>query len=268
MPLAMSAQTSHLPLNRKTAIVTGASRGIGAGLAYDLAQRGAEVVIIYTSEKSSGLVEDLINKIALLPHQPRTFSVRADLSQADSPASIISAIQKWVESTGRELKIDILVNNAAVELNRRLGDITPADFAHVYDLNVRGTLLMTQAVLPHLVPKGRIVNISSVGSRAGFASLGLYCSSKAAIEGLTRVWAAELGANGTTVNAVNPGPVQSEMLEKIPKDIVEGQKKSTPVEQRLGTIDDVAQVVGWLASEESRWITGQVISASGGWAMY
>jgi 3-oxoacyl-[acyl-carrier protein] reductase len=85
---------------------------------------------------------------------------------------------------------------------------------------------------------------------------------------MTRCWAAELGGEGHTVNAVNPGPVQSQLLENIPKEIVEMQKAQTPVQNRIGTVDDVAQVVAWLASEESRWVSGQVISASGGWAMY
>lgn len=149
-----------------------------------------------------------------------------------------------------------------------LGSITPSDFAYVYDLNVRGALLITQAILPYLAPNGRIINISSVGSRAGFKELGLYCSSKAALEGLTRCWAAELGKNGTTVNAVNPGPVQSEMLDNIPKDIVDMQKAQTPLQNRVGTVEEVAAVVCWLAGEDSRWVTGQTINASGGWTMY
>jgi 3-oxoacyl-[acyl-carrier protein] reductase len=174
----------------------------------------------------------------------------------------------WLKTQGKEDKVHILINNAGIELVKRLGNITPEDFASVYDVNVRGTLLMTQAVLPFLAPRGRIVNISSVGARAGFAGLSVYCSSKAAIEGLTRCWAAELGHNGTTVNTVNPGPVQSEMLDNIPEEIVEAQKKATPLQNRVGTVEEVADLVGWLASEESRWVTGQTISASGGWAMY
>jgi 3-oxoacyl-[acyl-carrier protein] reductase len=165
-------------------------------------------------------------------------------------------------------KIDILVNNAGVELVKDLGPITPEDFESVYNLNVRGTLLMTQAVLPHLPAAGRVINISSVGARCGFPGLSVYCSSKAAIEGLTRCWAAELGENGTTVNCVNPGPVQTELIENIPKDIVEEQKANTPIKKGLGTVDDVAKIACWLAGEDSRWITGQVISASGGWAIY
>jgi 3-oxoacyl-[acyl-carrier protein] reductase len=180
----------------------------------------------------------------------------------------METINSWLKTQGKEEKVHILVNNAGIELVRRLGDITPEDFASVYDVNVRGTLLMTQAVLPFLGPSGRIINISSVGGRAGFAGLSMYCSSKAAIEGLTRCWAAELGHDGTTVNTVSPGPVQSEMLDNIPKEIVEAQKKATPLQNRVGTVEEVADIVGWLAGEESRWVTGQTISASGGWAMY
>lgn len=117
-------------------------------------------------------------------------------------------------------------------------------------------------------PKSRVINISSVGGRAGFANLSLYTSSKAALEGLTRSWAGELGSNGTTVNAVAPGPVQSEMLDSIPKEIVQLQKASTPVEKRVGTPQEVSNVVSWLAGEESAWVSGQTVNVSGGWTMY
>lgn len=161
-------------------------------------------------------------------------------------------------------QVDILVNNAGVERVRALGDITAADFAAVYDVNVRGVLLVTQAVLPHLrAPGGRVVNIGSVGARAGFRDLSLYCSSKAALEGLTRCWAAELGGRAVTVNCVNPGPVQSEMLANIPPAIVDAQKAATPLENRLGTVQEVADIVAALAGRDGAWITGQVISASG-----
>lgn len=130
-------------------------------------------------------------------------------------------------------------------------------------------MLLVKAVQPHLRPGGgRIINMSSVGGRAGFKGLSLYCSSKAALEGFTRCWAAELGSEGHTVNAVSPGPVETELLENIPREIVEMQKRMTPLENRVGTVDDIAQLVAWLASEESRWVSGQVLSASGGWAMY
>lgn len=127
---------------------------------------------------------------------------------------------------------------------------------------------MLQAVKPYLRKPGRIINIASVGARIGFKDLSLYCMSKAALEGLTRCWAVELGADGHTVNSVNPGPCESDLLDNIPKELTDLQKSLTPVENRTGTEDDVAQIVAWLASEESRWVTGQAYSASGGYAMY
>lgn len=161
-----------------------------------------------------------------------------------------------------------MVNNAGIEVVKSIGDIDVDDFSLVYDLNVRAPMLLMKEVLPYLRSPGRIVNMGSVGGRHGFKNLSVYCSSKAAVEGLTRCWAAELGVAKHTVNTVNPGPVPSELLDNIPKDIIEMQKQNTPMENRLGTLDDIAQIVAWLASEESRWVTGQALSASGGFAMY
>jgi 3-oxoacyl-[acyl-carrier protein] reductase len=109
--------------------------------------------------------------------------------------------------------------------------------------------------------------MSSVGARFGAPQLAVYAASKAAIEGLTRSLAMELGDAGHTVNAVAPGPTESEMLADVPKDIVDNQLKTTAVQHRVGTADDVAQIVSWLASESSRWVSGQTISASGGFLM-
>lgn len=161
------------------------------------------------------------------------------------------------------LHIDILVNNAGVDIVRPLADITAADIDFVYGVNVRGVVLLTQALLPHFNAGGRIINIGSVGARAGFKAMSLYCSSKAALEGLTRCWAAELGDDGTTVNCVNPGPVPSAMLDGVPPEIVAMQKASTPVQNRLGTVAEIADVVGALAGRDGAWVSGQVISASG-----
>ncbi|KAF2466751.1 NAD(P)-binding protein [Lindgomyces ingoldianus] len=254
--------TSHLPLQNKVAIVTGSSRGIGAGLAFELARRGAKVTIVYTSSKSETLANALVAKIASLGSGSQATVVRADLSQVDAGERIVEATLAAFGDS-----IDILVNNAGLEFDRSLLQTTAEDYAAIFDINVRGALLMTKAVLPHLRVPGRIINVSSVGARFGFARLALYSASKAALEGLTRGLAAELGDVGHTVNAVGPGPTESEMLDNIPKDIVEMQKRWTPVGHRAGTVDDIAQVVGWLAEEQSRWISGQTISASGGFMM-
>ncbi|KAK4119963.1 NAD(P)-binding protein [Parathielavia appendiculata] len=197
-------------------------------------------------------MEALIEKIDGLGNGSKAIKIKADLRDPSVPKQIL---EQTFQAFGTG--VDILINNAGAELVKPLQEITVEDFASIYDLNVRGPLLMTQAVLPHLRRPGRIINISSVGARYGFKDLSVYCSSKAALEGLTRCWAADLGAAGHTVNAVNPGPVQTQLMENIPKEYIEMQKSQTPVENRIGTVDDIAQIVAWLASEESRWISGQ-----------
>lgn len=275
----MTIEVNHsLPLDGKIALITGASRGLGAGIALELACRGAsvryhswqgpvsstntvwQVVLAYASPSSEAKINAIVEKIQALPHKPAVHVVRADLSSVDGPKEVLASLLRW---KGSDLHLDILVNNAGLERVKSLAEIQLEDYDAVFDLNVRGIILLTQAVLPYLNPAARIVNLSSVGSRAGFKNLSLYCSSKAALEGLTRCWAAELGGNGTTVNCVNPGPVQSEMLDSIPKEIVEMQKAQTPIQNRLGTVQEIADIVAGLAGKDGAWITGQVISASG-----
>ncbi|KAI1801095.1 NAD(P)-binding protein [Daldinia bambusicola] len=255
----------NLPLSGKVAIVTGSSRGIGKEIALELARRGAAVVLTYVSQRSENLVKDICQTVESLPHKPRVYACQVDLSTLEGPQILIKSLLTWSE---QNLKIDILVNNAGVENTKALKDLTVDDYNTVFNLNVRGPLLLTQAVLPYLNSHGRIINISSVASRSGFKNFGLYGASKAALEGLTRTWAQELGGNGTTVNCVNPGPVQSDMLENIPKEIVEAQKASTAVQNRVGTVSEIANIVASLAGKDGAWITGQSISASGGYAMY
>jgi len=254
--------TQALTLAGKVAIVTGASRGIGAGIAWELAKRGAKVVITYTSESSTASVEDLVSKIKQLENGSSATAVKADLSLLDAPTKIVEATTK---EFGHD--IDILVNNAGIEMVKTLAELTPDDFSTIFNINVRATFFLTKAILPHLRAPGRIINITSVGARGGYASLSAYCASKAAVEGFTRSLAMEIGEQGHTVNAVEPGPTETEMIEKIPKDLVERQKGMTAVGKRLGSVEDVALIVGWLAEEQSRWVSGQCVSASGGFSM-
>lgn len=222
-----------------------------------------QISAIYVSPSSEKAVSELVEQIDSFEGSSKCIGVRADLHDPSSAAEIV---KQTVAAFGPH--IDILVNNAGVEVVKPLCDIALADFNKVYQINVLAPLLVLQAVKPHLRSPGRVINIGSVGARCGFKQLSLYCSSKAALEALTRCWAAELGAEGHSINAINPGPVLSDMLDNIPQDIIAMQKENTPLQSRLGTFDDIAQIAAWLASEESRWVTGQVISASGGWATY
>lgn len=251
-------------LRDKVAIVTGGSRGIGAEIAQELARRGAKVAITYTSDSSEKGLDEILRKIEKLDNGSQAIKIKADLRSLSSPAEIVKQTVAAFSSV-----IHILVNNAGTDLPKPFEEITPEDFSYVYDLNVRAALFLIQAVAPHLGPSSRIINIGSVGARRGFKDHPLYTSSKAALEGLSRAFAVELGDKGHTVNTVNPGPVQTDLLmEKIQPEIVEMQKNLTPFEHRLGTTDDIAQIVAFLAEEGSRWVTGQAISASGGWDMY
>lgn len=257
------SNTPFQTLQGKVAIITGGSRGLGRGFALELARRGAKVAVTYTSSSSADLVTSLQSEISSLSPPGECIGLRGDLRDPSVPESLV---QQTIAAFGPH--IDILVNNAGAELYKPISEHTVEDYEYITNLNVRAPLLLVKAVLPYLRKPGRIINIGSVAARQGFAEYGLYCMSKAALEGFTRSWAIDLGGEGHTVNCVNPGPVHSDMLEQIPKYIVERQKSMTPVENRIGNGDDVSQIVVWLASEESRWVTGQAISASGGLYSY
>ncbi|KAF3047746.1 hypothetical protein E8E12_011592 [Didymella heteroderae] len=259
-----TASTFTLPLQGKVAIVTGASRGIGAGLAIELARRGAnrQVALVYTSPKSEEKAKKVASDIEALRNGSKAHVVQADLKQIETPEKVVAATR---EAFGD--KIDILVNNAGVLWANPIEETTAEDYAGIFDVNVRAPLLLIKAVMPYLRKPGRIINMSSVGARIGPPKLSLYAASKAAIEGMTKSLAQEIGDAGHTVNAVAPGPVESEMLDDVPKDIVDVQLKTTAVEHRVGTADDIARIVCWLASEDSKWVSGQTISASGGFMM-
>ena len=181
-----------------------------------MASRGARVVFTYTSDRSKEPADELIKSIKS-EAKSDAISIQCNLLDMEAPQAIMKAALDAFGSS-----IDILVNNAAMISDKAVQDISVEHFDEVMHLNVRAPTLMVQAVLPHLRRPGRIVNIGSVGARGGYPSTGCYAASKAALEGFTRVWATELGADGTTVNCVNPGPVASEMLDKVDPKTVEG----------------------------------------------
>ncbi|KAK4609077.1 Dehydrogenase OXI1 [Fulvia fulva] len=256
------ASSKPRTLEGKVAIVTGASRGIGEAIAFDLASRGAKVAITYSSDRSREGANNLITRIESEAHSS-AIGIQCNLQEPSAPQQIVD---ETLKAFGPH--IDILINNAAIISDKKLEDVTADHFDEVFHLNVRAPLFMIQAVLPHLRRPGRIVNISSVGARQGYPGTGTYAASKGALEAYTRNWAAELGKDGTTVNCVNPGPVQSEMLDQVAPEIVKPQKEATLVEQRVGKPEEVADVVAFLAEGRSSWVSGQCISASGGYHCY
>lgn len=205
----------------------------------------------------------MVSKIDALGNGASAIKVQADLRKVEAAEQIVEATRAAFGD-----HIDILVNNAGTGVLKGLEDTSVEDFAYVHDLNVRAIFLMTKAVLPHLRTPGRIINIGSIASRTVFPKFFAYSSSKAAVEGMTRSWAADLGHSGTTVNCVNPGTVVTELMDALPPGFVDAQNKRTPLENRTGTVDDIAQIVAFLAEEGSRWLTGQCLSASGGLAVY
>jgi len=228
-----------------------------------------KIIIHHLHESSDSQAEDLVSRIRSLPHSPSVLKLRVDIASPTGPSEIIQKLKAWREPS--PLIIDILVNNAGIAPPAALGDITAEHFSSIIATNLQGPLLMIQAAAPYLSSPARIVNISSIAARQRFPGLTVYAASKAGLEAVTRHLAHELGGNGTTVNCVTPGAVESELLRETERQIpgiVEGICASTPLQHRVGTAEEFADVVVWLCRAEAGWMTGQVISASGGQAMY
>ncbi|RDW86601.1 SDR family NAD(P)-dependent oxidoreductase [Aspergillus mulundensis] len=235
---------SGLSLKGKTAIVTGASRGIGAGIAILFAKRGANVVVNYVSEGSKERAQ------------------KASVSNLDEIPRLVDAARQ--ASTIPNLGF----HSAAQGLEANLVDTTPEFYTTHFDCNVRGPIFLTKAVEPHLPKGGRIVFISSAGARLGVAGQTVYAATKAADEALVRVWAKELGqSHGITVNCVNPGPVATDQWFQSDEQFLKDMQpliESTPAAPRVGEVDDIAPLVAFLCSEDARWTTGACLSANGG----
>ncbi|KAI0126183.1 putative gluconate 5-dehydrogenase [Xylariales sp. AK1849] len=242
-----------------TAIITGGSRGIGAGIALELASRGANVLITYQSALSQA--DEIVAKIQALGCE--ALAVQASGNDKDAPARIVkAAADRWSH-------IDIIINNAGAGDDCLLKDLTHEIWDKMLNTNLRLATFLVKESMPYLGKAPRIVNVSSMIARLGGAYGTPYCASKAALEGVTKVWAAELGQDyNATVNCVNPGPVATDMwLKDTGADVIaewDIKMKETPAAARIGTVDDVAQIVAFLCSEESRWSTGSTVNANGG----
>lgn len=193
--------------------------------------------------------------------------VQADMADLSAPSKIIDATLSAFQVD----YLDILVNNAGLGQNTPLRDVTLEEYERLMNINVRAVLFMTQAALPHFKPErraNRIINLSSISARGGYATQSVYAATKNAVEGFTRVWAKELGQEyNLTANCVNPGPVDTDMYRaagEVHLKRMEEQNKAVPAAPRCGTGQDVADIITFLASEKSRWVTGDVICANGG----
>ncbi|WP_304519351.1 3-oxoacyl-[acyl-carrier-protein] reductase [Clostridium estertheticum] len=245
-------------LKGKTAVVTGASRGIGRAIALKLAKHGANVVVNYRN--SVDAVQEVVKEIEALG--VKVLAIQADIS---SYTDVENMIKKSVEEFG---SIDILVNNAGITKDGLLMRMKEADFDSVIDINLKGAFNCTRHVAAIMLKQrsGRIINISSVSGLTGNAGQVNYSAAKAGIIGMTKSVAREFGSRGVTCNAVAPGYIQTDMTEDLSAKVKDTIMGTIPL-KRLGRPEDVANVVAFLATDEAAYITGQVINVDGGMAM-
>ena len=245
-------------LNGKTAVVTGASRGIGRAIAIKLATLGVNIVVNYRN--SYDAVQEVVKEIQALG--ARALAVQCDIS---SFKDVESMMKKSMEEFG---SIDILVNNAGITKDGLLMRMKEEEFDSVIDINLKGAFNCTRHISAIMLKQrsGRIINISSVSGLTGNAGQVNYSSAKAGILGMTKAVAKELAGRGVTCNAVAPGYIQTDMTEGLADKVKESIMNAIPL-KRLGTPEDVANAVAFLASEEAAYITGQVINVDGGMVM-
>jgi len=243
-------------LTGKVAIVTGASKGIGAAIAKSLAREGASVVVNYASSKAGAdAVVAEINTAG-----GKAFAVQGDVSKsADAQAIVDAAIKQY----GR---LDVLVNNSGVYGFAPIENITEEDFHRHFNVNVLGLLLTTQAAVKHLGEGSSIINIGSVVSRITPPGSAVYTGTKGAVDAITGVLSRELGPRKIRVNALNPGMIETEGTHTagfIGSDFEKGTVAQTPL-GRVGQPQDIASIAVFLASDDSYWLTGEQLYAGGG----
>jgi len=251
-------------LQDKVALVTGGSHGIGRAVAERFARDGAVVGVGYGHDESAA--QETVERIR--QDGGRAFAVHAELGQGGDAARLWDAFDAAGEGHVGDGGLDILVNNAAVGSFSRLADLTEEEFDRVFAVNVKAPFFVTRLALPRLRDGGRVINVSSLAAAVASPELLAYGASKGALDTFTRDLAADLGPRGITVNAVAPGIVLTRNSDYVRQDPeLAAQLVARVALGRLGEADDVADIVAFLASHEARWVTGQVIDASGGTAL-
>ena len=239
--------------NHRKALITGSSRGIGAAIAKRLALDGVEIVV--HGNQNPAAAETVVKEIT--DRGGKATFVLGDLSKPDAIKDMLNSLED------RAQELNILINNAGIFWGASLDSLILDDIHRVLSVNVISLILITKEFLRRKKSEGgRIINISSYAAQVPGMNASLYAASKAAVDALTRCWSLELGSSGITVNSVAPGYVETDMSAQgigDPAPIVRGISL-----KRVGLPDDIADVVAFLASDASRWITGQVINANGG----
>jgi 3-oxoacyl-[acyl-carrier protein] reductase len=242
----------------KVALVTGASRGIGRDIAIELAKAGANVAVNYAG--SQARANEVVQEIQSLGRE--AFAVQCDVANGESVAEMVKqTIDRWGS-------LDILVNNAGITRDNLIMRMKEDEWDDVINTNLKGVFLCTKAVTRQMMKQksGRIINISSVVGESGNAGQANYVAAKAGVIGLTKTTAKELAPRGITVNAVAPGFITTDMTDKLTDEIKEGMLKMIPL-AKFGEPKDIANAVTFLASDDSRYITGQTIHVNGGMVM-
>lgn len=242
----------------KNVLVTGASRGIGRAIAIELAKNGSYIAISYANNEAKA--KEVVDEIK--GYGVKAIAIKADVSKEEDILNLLKLVEEDIGT------IDILVNNAGINRDNLLMRMSTEDWDKVIDTNLKGVYLCTKAVIRDMIRKkaGKIINIASIAGVAGNFGQTNYSASKAGVIGFTKSLAKELASRGINVNAVAPGLIETDMTLALKEDIKSSLVKNIPM-GRLGTVEDVANIVVFLASEKSNYITGQVINVDGGMIM-
>ncbi|WP_298716726.1 SDR family oxidoreductase [Chitinophaga sp.] len=243
-------------LSAKVILVTGASRGIGATVARDLAAAGASVIVNYAGSKA-----DAANVVSSITSAGgKAIAVQADVSD---PAQVRRLYDEAIAHFGR---IDVLVNNAGIMITKLIKDTTDEDFSRMFDINVKGVFHTLREAATRLADNGTIINFSTSVNRIMIPGYASYVATKAAVEQLTRVFAKEVGARGINVNSISPGPTNTELFTNGKSEETIARLAGLSAFGRIAEPEDISRVVVFLASDDAKWISAQNIGANGGMA--